>query len=86
LVGAAVVASSLAVAPPASAAENCVGAEGVAVVCVDPTGRVIYSTCVYTGGTTCEPVVVPGPDVTRCDVGSSGSILRLLIQLVCEPL
>ena len=86
LLTAAVVAGTLAVSPAASAAENCVGAEGVAVFCVDPTGRVIYSTCVYTGGDTCEPVVVVGPDMTRCDVGSGTSVLRLLLQKVCESI
>ena len=78
-------AAVMAVAPAASADENCVGAEGVAVFCVEPTGRVIYSTCVYTGGDTCEPVVVVGPDMTRCDVGSGNtSLLRVLVQKVCE--
>lgn len=88
LVGAAVVAGSLAVAPAAGAAENCVGAEEVTVFCVDPTGRVLYSTCVYTGGTTCQPVVVPGPDFTRCDIGPNNpqSILVEMIEAVCEGL
>ena len=58
----------MAIAPAASADQNCVGAEGVAVVCVEPTGGTYYSTCVYTGGDTCEPVVVVGPNFTRCDV------------------
>lgn len=69
----------LAVAPAASADENCVGAEGLAVFCVEPTGRVIYSTCVYTGGDTCEPVVVVGPDFTRCSIGDGGLLLCKII-------
>ena len=65
----AVAVGSLATATAASADENCVGAEGTAVFCVEPTGGTYYSTCVYTGGDTCDPVVVTGPYVTRCDVG-----------------
>lgn len=65
---AAMAVGSLAIAPAASADQNCVGAEGLAVVCVEPTGGTYYSTCVYTGGDTCEPVDVVGPYFTRCDV------------------
>lgn len=65
---AAVAVGSMAVAPAASADQNCVGAEGVAVVCVEPTGGTYLETCVYTGGDECKPVVVVGPTLTRCDV------------------
>ena len=68
LVVAAVAVGSLAIAPAASADQNCVGAEGVAVFCVEPWGGTYFSTCVYTGGDTCDPVVVTGPKFTRCDV------------------
>jgi hypothetical protein len=88
---AAVAVGAMAVAPAASAQtldENCVGAEGVLVLCVDPTGRVIYSTCVYTGGTSCQPVSVPGPDFTRCDIGPNNppSLLMEVIEGLCESL
>lgn len=88
LVGAAIVVGSVAVAPAATAAESCVGAEGVAVVCADPLGRVLYGTCVYTGGSTCEPVTVPGPDMTRCDIGPNNppSLLMEMIEALCEGL
>ena len=49
---------------PAHADANCVGTTSTAYVCVDPTGRVLWSDCVYTGGDTCTPVSVPGPTVT----------------------
>lgn len=67
LAAAALAAGLMAVAPAAAADENCVGAEGLMVVCVDPLGRTIYDTCVYTGGEECTPVSVPGPMVTRCE-------------------
>ena len=88
LLVAAVAVGSLAVAPAASAAVSCVGAEGVTVFCVDPTGRVVYSTCVYTGGSTCTPVAVPGPDFTRCDIGPNNpqSLLIEVIEALCEGL
>lgn len=88
LLAAAVVTGSLAVAPAATAAENCVGAEGVTVLCVDPLGRVLYGTCVYTGGSTCTPVTVPGPDMTRCDIGPNNppSLLMEVIEALCEGL
>lgn len=84
LVATAVAIGVMAVAPAASAEENCFGAEGVLVVCVEPTGQTIYSTCVYTGGDTCTPVSVPGPVFTRCDAGGNASILRLLVAMACE--
>ncbi len=48
--------------------------------CVEPQGRLIYSTCVYTGGDTCEPVAVWGPDLTRCSIGEDGGLL--LCQII----
>jgi hypothetical protein len=85
---AAMAVGALAVTPAASAQESCVGAEEVLVLCVDPTGRVVYSTCVYTGGTSCQPVSVPGPDFTRCDIGPNNppSILMEVIEGFCESL
>jgi hypothetical protein len=68
LLAAVVTASLVAVAPAASADESCVGTEETVVVCVEPTGRTLYSDCIYTGGDTCTPVSVPGPDVTRCKI------------------
>ena len=68
LVVAAIAVGSMVVAPAASADESCVGTEETVVLCVEPTGRTLYSDCIYTGGDTCMPVSVPGPDVTRCKI------------------
>lgn len=54
-----IVAASLGIAPAAFAA--CAGTAATVVVCVNPTGGTIYSDCIYTGGSTCTPVTVPGP-------------------------
>jgi hypothetical protein len=65
LVGIAVVLGALGIAGPAHA-ENCVGTQNIFMICVEPTGGELYRDCIYTGGDTCEEVVVPGPVVTRC--------------------
>ena len=65
-VAAAVAVGAMAVAPAASAA--CVGTTQTVLVCAEPTGRTLYEDCIYTGGSTCTPVSVPGPDVTKCTV------------------
>lgn len=57
------VAGSLALTGPASADPACVGTDRTVTVCVDPTGGVLYTDCIYTGGSTCQPVTVPGPTV-----------------------
>lgn len=68
---AAAVAISGFAAQPAAAAERCVGAEGIFVVCaeVGTTGGSPVGTCVYAGGSTCTPVYVDVPgvdeDITR---------------------
>ena len=86
---AAVAAGSMAVAPVASAEESCVGEEGTFVLCVEPTGGEITSVCIYAGGTTCETVTVPGPEVTRCDhYDGPGrpSVIEVVTAAVCNAL
>lgn len=58
-----VMAATVALAPPASAADGwtCVGTERLGFVCVDPTGGTLYEDCVYVGAPPCIPVTVPGP-------------------------
>lgn len=80
---------SLAMAPAASAEEACFGEEGTFVLCVEPTGGEVTSVCVYTGGTTCETVTVPGPEVTRCDYYGGGGrpgVYQLVAAAVCNAL
>lgn len=87
LAAAALTAGLMAVAPAASADENCVGAEGTLVVCVDPLGQTIYDTCVYTGGEECTPVSVPGPVITRCDgppTGDPKAVVAHVIAAACD--
>ena len=61
------VAASLAMAGPASAAPVCVGTEGTIVVCVDPLGGPpLIDDCVYAGEPPCQQVTVPGPAIW-CD-------------------
>lgn len=53
-------------AAAASAAPVCAGTSGTLVLCVEPSGSLYYSDCVYTGGSTCSQVDVYGPYV-YCD-------------------
>ncbi len=64
------VAGSMAIATPAHA--NCVGTERTVVVCVNPTGGVLYEDCVHVVIPPCHPVTVPGPTIA-CggDIGQS---------------
>lgn len=63
------VASALAFAAP-SGATSCYGASGVLVACT--ANREVTRQCVYTGGTTCQWVVVNGPLCVGGTIGSSG--------------
>ena len=58
-----VMAATVALAPPASAADGwtCVGTERLGYVCVDPTGGTLYEDCVYLVLPQCMHVSVPGP-------------------------
>lgn len=62
-------ASSLALAAPAADA-GCYGASGLFGAC--PSTVPVYSTCIWTGGTTCTPVVVKAPLCVNGWIGSSG--------------
>jgi hypothetical protein len=53
-----------AVAAPAVAQEVCAGTERTAYVCSDPTGATLIDDCVYTGGSGCTQVTVPGPTLS----------------------
>lgn len=57
-----VVAGSTFFAAPAQAA--CFGSDNTVILCVDPTGGTLYEDCIYTGGSQCTPVHVPGPVVS----------------------
>ena len=61
-------AASLALATPADA--GCYGASGVLVACTQSVP--VYSTCVYTGGTSCQTVTVRAPLCVGGTIGSSG--------------
>ena len=56
-------AATVALAPPAAAADQwiCAGTQQLGYVCVDPTGGTLYEDCVYVGPPPCIPVSVPGP-------------------------
>ncbi|HEX2057282.1 MAG TPA: hypothetical protein VHI71_02840 [Actinomycetota bacterium] len=65
LAGAALVAgAALAPAAPAHASiPLCAGTQNTIVVCVDPTGGILYQDCVYAGPPPCTPVSIPGPTI-----------------------
>lgn len=65
------VAASLGLAPSALAA--CAGTERTVVVCVNPTGQILYSDCVVVVAPPCIPVDVPGPTI-QCG-GDIGQLL-----------
>jgi hypothetical protein len=75
--------AAAATAPAAPAAAACAGTSGTVVVCVDPTGATYYEDCVYTGGSGCTTVRVPGPTV-RCG-GDVGVILAMLCASIGPP-
>ncbi|MDQ3952992.1 MAG: hypothetical protein M3279_08535 [Actinomycetota bacterium] len=78
----AVVGASFGLASPAKAAPVCVGTSNTVFVCTDPTGGTLYEDCVYTGGSTCQQVTVPGPTV---DCG--GDLYnRIVPPLTSEPI
>ena len=61
------VAGSMFFAAPASASASipvCVGTAATVVVCVDTSGRILYSDCIYVGAPPCTYVEVYGPTVT----------------------
>ncbi|HEX8004552.1 MAG TPA: hypothetical protein VF519_17825 [Mycobacteriales bacterium] len=55
-------------AAPADA--GCYGASGTLVACTKNVP--VYSTCLYTGGSTCKPVVVTAPLCVYGAIGSGG--------------
>jgi hypothetical protein len=70
LLATALVVGNLALAAPAQAA--CVGTQNTAGVCAE-MGE-LYRDCVYTGGSQCTTVVVPGPRLTACWLGDPSLI------------
>lgn len=56
--------ATLALSAPAQASiPICAGTQNTVVLCVDPTGGVLYEDCVYAGEPPCTPVSVPGPTI-----------------------
>ena len=60
--GAGLLASGAAVTP-AAAAPLCAGTQATVVLCVDPTGSVLYDDCIYLMGPPCHTATVPGPTI-----------------------
>jgi hypothetical protein len=76
VLGAGVVAATMATGGQAMAAPLCFGTADTVVQCVDPTGATLIDDCVYLGPPPCHTVIVNGP-LVYCASGRIGD------KLVC---